>query len=45
MLKLSPIQPRHKVTIDDIFSEEDDLGLLVVEPLKMHSPVGNLWLC
>ncbi|HFD7036470.1 GIY-YIG nuclease family protein [Klebsiella michiganensis] len=42
MLKLSPIQPRHKVTIDDIFSEEDDLGLLVVEPLKMHSPVGNL---
>jgi hypothetical protein len=30
------------MTIDDIFSEADDLGLLVVEPLKMHSPAGNL---
>lgn len=42
MLRLSPAQPRHNMTIDDIFSEADDLGLLVVEPLKMHSPAGNL---
>lgn len=42
MLRLSPVQPRQKVTIDDIFSEADDLGLLVVEPLKMYSPTGNL---
>lgn len=42
MLRLSPSQPRHNMTIDDIFSEADDLGLLVVEPLKMHSPAGNL---
>lgn len=42
MLRISPAQPRHNMTIDDIFSEADDLGLLVVEPLKMHSPAGNL---
>ncbi|MBM1023136.1 GIY-YIG nuclease family protein [Lelliottia sp. V106_10] len=42
MLRLSPVQPRQKATIDDIFSEADDLGLLVVEPLKIYSPTGNL---
>jgi len=42
MLRLSPLQTRQKVTIDDIFSEPDDLGLLVVEPLKIYSPTGNL---
>lgn len=42
MLRLSSVQLRQKVTIDDIFSEADDLGLLVVEPLKMYSPTGNL---
>lgn len=42
MLRLSPLQVRQKVTIDDIFSEPDDLGLLVVEPLKIYSSTGNL---
>lgn len=42
MLRLSPLQVCQKVTIDDIFSEPDDLGLLVVEPLKIYSPTGNL---
>ncbi len=42
MLRLSPLQVRQKVTIDDIFSEPDDLGLLVVEPLKIYSLTGNL---
>lgn len=42
MLRLSPLQVRQKVIIDDIFSEPDDLGLLVVEPLKIYIPTGNL---
>jgi hypothetical protein len=31
-----------KQDLDDIFSEEDDLGLLDVAPLKVKAPAGNL---
>lgn len=41
---LLPAVPKPKRMLEDIFTEEDDLGLLVVEPLKVRTPSGDLFL-
>ncbi|OEE69825.1 hypothetical protein A1OO_03320 [Enterovibrio norvegicus FF-33] len=42
MIRLRSSKNIPKLALDDIFSEEDDLGLLDVAPLKVKAPAGNL---
>ncbi|MEF1300393.1 GIY-YIG nuclease family protein [Vibrio owensii] len=42
MIRLRASKALEKIDLDDIFSEEDDLGLLDVVPLKVKAPAGNI---
>lgn len=42
MIRLRSSKVVEKIKLDDIFSEEDDLGLLDVIPLKVKAPAGNI---
>ncbi|HIF9371790.1 TPA: GIY-YIG nuclease family protein [Photobacterium damselae] len=42
MIQLRSSKAVEKINLDDIFSEEDDLGLLDVTPLKVKAPAGNI---
>ncbi|MEA5351800.1 GIY-YIG nuclease family protein [Vibrio parahaemolyticus] len=42
MIRLRASKAVEKIDLDDIFSEEDDLGLLDVAPLKVKAPAGNI---
>ncbi|MGR5165392.1 GIY-YIG nuclease family protein [Vibrio campbellii] len=42
MIRLRASKAVEKIYLDDIFSEEDDLGLLDVAPLKVKAPAGNI---
>ncbi|HIF9509476.1 hypothetical protein C5F63_17290 [Photobacterium damselae subsp. damselae] len=42
MIRLRSSKVVEKINLDDIFSEEDDLGLLDVTPLKVKVPAGNI---
>ncbi|CAH6816578.1 YeeC-like protein [Vibrio chagasii] len=42
MIRLRASKAAEKIDLDDIFSEEDDLGLLDVAPLKVKAPAGNI---
>lgn len=42
MIRLRASRAVEKIDLDDIFSEEDDLGLLDVAPLKVKAPAGNI---
>lgn len=42
MIRLRASRAVEKIDLDDIFSEEDDLGLLDVAPLKVKATAGNI---
>ncbi len=42
MIRLRASKAVEKIDLNDIFSEEDDLGLLDVAPLKVKAPAGNI---
>lgn len=42
MIRLRASKAVEKIYLDDIFSEEDDLGLLDVAPMKVKAPAGNI---
>ncbi|MCD9530358.1 GIY-YIG nuclease family protein [Photobacterium carnosum] len=42
MIRLRFSKAVERINLDDIFSEEDDLGLLDVTPLKIKAPAGNI---
>ncbi len=42
MIRLRASKAVAKIDLDDIFSEEDNLGLLDVAPLKVKAPAGNI---
>lgn len=42
MIRLRSSKAVEKLDLDDIFSEQDDLGLLDVAPLRAKAPTGNI---
>ncbi|HEJ2447171.1 TPA: GIY-YIG nuclease family protein [Vibrio cholerae] len=42
MIRLRSSKAVEKLDLDDIFSEQDDLGLLDVAPLRTKAPTGNI---
>ena len=42
MIRLRASKAVEKIYLDDIFLEEDDLGLLDVAPMKVKAPAGNI---